>query len=355
LLSITADVSFAIPVCGDTTVEGDETFTVALETLDGRTLGCGHSLIFGPCTANVIVRNDDGPPTILMGNKVEVEPSVGSFTSAFPVFLSHPSENSTTVNFSTRNGTAQGAASCSPFRDYLSRSGKLTIPANTLLTGISVTICGNGIPSEPIETFFMDLSSPTNGTISDATGMMTILRRSDVGVFGLSPGEAQLQVDEMVTYTVDWRVPGGRVWRDLDSIDFRIRGGRTALWVRWEEAENTFKLCRKGGGGHENDRDEDENEGEDDQDFKGGPGLRCGPGATPGTTVVLETPLARLHLDGTSVVGSGPTGLSVTLRLSVSFKRKGAGHRYGVEVAATDDFGNRDDFFRLGSVSVRRR
>lgn len=52
----------------------------------------------------------------------------------------------------------------------------------------------------------------------------------------------------------------------------------------------------------------------------------------------------------TRAVGSGPTGPSVTLTLSLSFKRRAPGHTYLVEVAAADDLGNRDDFVQTGTL-----
>ncbi len=55
----------------------------------------------------------------------------------------------------------------------------------------------------------------------------------------------------------------------------------------------------------------------------------------------------------TSVVGTGPTGPSVTLNLSVSFK-PGAVGDYTILVAATDDLGHRDPFNRAGTVQVVR-
>jgi len=58
----------------------------------------------------------------------------------------------------------------------------------------------------------------------------------------------------------------------------------------------------------------------------------------------LQTPQATLYLAETSVVGSGPTGPSVTLNLSLSFKPQTAGRTFTVEVAATDDLGNQDGF-----------
>ena len=68
----------------------------------------------------------------------------------------------------------------------------------------------------------------------------------------------------------------------------------------------------------------------------------------------METPLAQVYLSDSRVVGSGPIGRSVTLNLSIAFRDKAAGHLYDVEVAATDDFGRKDDFVRATTVNVEK-
>ena len=49
------------------------------------------------------------------------------------------------------------------------------------------------------------------------------------------------------------------------------------------------------------------------------------------------------------VEGSGPTGQTATLTVSLAFTEGG---RYLVEVAGDDDLGNRDGFFQLGNLQV---
>jgi hypothetical protein len=67
---------------------------------------------------------------------------------------------------------------------------------------------------------------------------------------------------------------------------------------------------------------------------------------------VLETELGKVYLDESSVIGSGPTGQSVTLNLAISLGPKATG-RYVVELAATDDFGNEDDFVDASDLLIR--
>jgi hypothetical protein len=136
-----------------------------------------------------------------------------------------------------------------------------------------------------------------------------------------------VSVGERADYALTWTVPPDQVWRSLDTIDFRIRSGNdTALWLRWDEVGDTFRLCES--------RDS------------------CGPAVAAGSPEVLETPNVRLYLADTRVVGSGPTGQSVTLHLSLEFLGESAGRRYRIELAATDDLGRADDFAEATTVHV---
>lgn len=343
----TATIFTDVVICGDTTIEPNERFVVALTQLVGATC------TIESCSAIGTIRNDDGPPSVLIRNASATEPLFGSRTMSFTVELSHPTGSNTSVNFAMRNGTARASTSCirplpdgSP-PDYVLRSGVLTIPADTPSGSIDINICADSV-NERDETFFVDLSnpSPVGVTISRSTAQGTIRNAGFVGEFALSPQDSEVGVGDVANYEVLWTVPQGEVWRDLRTIDLRIGRGSKALWVRWEEAGNTFSLCSKGDG---------DDDGADDTgaDWHSA-GLPCGPGALPGSDVVLQTPLARLDLAHSSVTGSGPTGRSVTLKLNIAFAAKAAGHTYPVELAATDDFGQRDDFRLAGTVQVRR-
>src|SRR5262249_48280265 len=85
----------------------------------------------------------------------------------FTVTLSAISGNTVTVNFATANGTARA-----PF-DYVATSGMLTFnPGDTSKT---ITVAANGASLfEPNETFFVNLSSPSNAAGLDGQGKGTI-------------------------------------------------------------------------------------------------------------------------------------------------------------------------------------
>jgi hypothetical protein len=357
-----ASGTFPIPVtiCGNSTVDSiiwsggvssDRVFAVTLTPIEvpanSGLPACGR------CRAFVTIVNDDGPPAISI-NRISVsEPIINTKVATFTVSLHHPSTQPVSVNFATRNGTAKARCiTCAVF-DYEPRSGTLTIPASSasttnLTATIGVTIVSDSI-TEPDETFFVDLSAPVNGTIASGfgTGIATIRDGTlSLGGFEVSPADAEAFVGETLHYYVDWTVPEGRVWRDLRSIDFRIRRGSTALWVRWDESSNLISLCR---------RIKKDDRGHDDPDDDGpGPGVDCTEGGLPGSATVLATDYAQLRLAESRVVGSGPTGRDVTLDLAVEFLGEADGDWYHVELAAADDVGGVDQFVRAAEVRVEK-
>jgi hypothetical protein len=336
----TGQTSTTVPVtmCGDGSIETSEHVFVALRNV------VGAQCLEGTCDGVGTIRNDDGPPSITINDISSSEPFTGTRTASFTLSLSHPSPPNVSANISTTNGTAVGASSCAPFTtggkpDFVNRSGSVPIPENALTASVGVTICGDGV-KESNQTYFVNLLSASGATIADSRGQGTIRDAAlIVGSFDLSPESGVVASGEEREFEVTWTMPDGLVWRTLNTIDLRIRSeARTALWIRWEEPGNTFSLCEtvNAGPGHRPGPDGD---------------IVCGPGALPGGAVVLETEFAQVGLAGTTVKGSGPTGPSVTLRLPIVL-RDAAAHRYWMELAATDDLGNADEFVEAGTVHV---
>ena len=328
-------LSVNIAICGDAVIEPDEQIFVFLSNVAGGAFCTSES-----CAAIGTIVNDDGPPSMSVGNISVSEPVFGTRTVSFPVTLHHTTSQAVSVHYATRDGTAR-ARTLTNIGDYIGTSGTVNMAANTTSGSGFVTILGDGF-SEPNETFFVDLSLPTNATILDGTGQATIRDTTlSIGGFDLSPDDAIVENGETIAFDVVWTVPEGQVWRDLKSIDFRIGApGDPVLWVRWDELSNTFSLCEIGG------KDAAQ------ADHRGGPPVHCGPGAAPGSAAPLVTSSAQLLLAETTVVGSGPTGQSVALHLVVSFGPEIKTHSYAVGLAAADDFGNEDKFVRASEVTV---
>ena len=150
-----------VTVNGDTKYEADETFFVNLSRPTNATLADGQ----GQGT----ILNDDAQPSLSIGDAVVGEGNSGSVTAVFTVTLSAPAGTTTTVNYSTADGTAMVADG-----DYLPTSGTLTFPPGTTTATLGVTVLGD-TRVEPTETFFVDLSASGNATIADGRGQGTIV------------------------------------------------------------------------------------------------------------------------------------------------------------------------------------
>ena len=336
-------LSINVRICSDTLFETDEHIFVSLTGVVGATC------LPETCTAVGTIINDEAPPVVSVNSIATSEPSFITRTANFTASLNRLSGSPVTVNYVTRNGTARATCPlCSPpivLGDYEARSGQITIPAGAPSATAAITINGDSI-RENLEDFFIDLSAPVNATIGTGTGRATIANTSLLtGAFDLSPGEVEARLGEKLLYTIDWIVPPNEVWRNLSTIDLRLRGAHdTALWLRWDEASNEFSLCRRAS-----------NAGGYDAEAPARQAAVCGEGALPGSGTILATPYALLHLADTVVKGSGPSGDRVTLTLAITPVGQAAGHSYKIELSAADDFGNVDTFERAGSLVVRER
>jgi hypothetical protein len=77
---------------------------------------------------------------------------------------------SATVNYATQNVTASGGGDCTGAFDYIAASSTATVGANST-TSIVITTCAGATNGE---TFNVNISGATSGTITDGTGVGTI-------------------------------------------------------------------------------------------------------------------------------------------------------------------------------------
>jgi len=111
-----------------------------------------------------------GTPSIAIADKRVTETDAGTTkTAAFLVTRSGNTTGSSTVKFSTANGTAMAGS------DYTAVSSKtLTFAAGVTTMRARVKVIGDNV-HESTETYSVNLSAPTGATISDATGVGTIV------------------------------------------------------------------------------------------------------------------------------------------------------------------------------------
>ena len=107
------------------------------------------------------------PPKISIGDIPVTEGDSGATDAVFTVSLSKASSQAVTVDYTTIDATATAGT------DYQLTSGTLTFAPGQTSGTVSVPIIDD-IVDEPEETFFVNLSNPTNATISDDRGEGTI-------------------------------------------------------------------------------------------------------------------------------------------------------------------------------------
>ena len=150
--------SIPVALSNDGLDEDDETFTLALSSPTGATLGT-------PTTHAVTIGDDDPPPSLSTSDCSVTE---GTTSCTFTVSLSAVSGKTVSVNYVTAGGTAASGV------DYQATSGTLTIQPGHASAAVSVPIFPDNL-DENDESFSLSLSGASNASIADGTGVGTIV------------------------------------------------------------------------------------------------------------------------------------------------------------------------------------
>ena len=170
-----SSVGINITVKGDTVDEPNETFGITISAPVNATIGDGSGV--GTIT------DDDPLPVISVGDASLAEGDAGASTMSFGISLSHASAQTITVAWATSDATAHQPG------DYATGSGTATFLPGDTSESVDVTVNGDTV-DEFDETFTVDLSAPSNGTIGDGSGTGTIT--DDDPLPSLSVGDASL-------------------------------------------------------------------------------------------------------------------------------------------------------------------
>ena len=135
------------------------------------------------------------PPSITIDNVAVAEGNSGTSTATFTVSLAPAISQPVTVNYATANGTAASGI------DYAATSGTLTFDPSMTTRTISVAVTGDAT-FEQNETFFVNLSLPTNATIADQQGTGTIVNDDVAGTPTVTAGPATVLPGGTITATV---------------------------------------------------------------------------------------------------------------------------------------------------------
>ena len=153
-----------VTIHGDAVNESNETFQLLL----AKPANVDFDASGGIATATLL--NDDGPHiSFTQQNVSHPEGNSGATAYVFTVDLGATTDIPVTVQYSTANGTATSPS------DYVPTSGTLTfLPGEQQTQSITVEVNGDTL-SEANETFLLNLTSPTNATITQGTATGTIV------------------------------------------------------------------------------------------------------------------------------------------------------------------------------------
>lgn len=167
-------------VRGDTLREGNETFFVNLTRPINATLS--DNQVVGTIIDEA---TDTGLPALSIYDNSYSE----GYQMSFTINMSAPVNQSVTVAYATADGTAMAGA------DYQPVSGTLTFAPGQTSQSIYVQTI-NDMAIEPNETFFVNLSNPTNATLADGQAVGTINNDDQAGEFRFSYPYGEYRVNE---------------------------------------------------------------------------------------------------------------------------------------------------------------
>ena len=206
--------TIAVTVNGDSADEGTESFLLALT-------GAVHANIGTTQGRGTIL--DDDCPTIDVTDVILTEGDDAVVNATFTISLSTAWHRAITVEYATMAGTAleMDAINDPGFAyDYLANRGTLTFePGQTNLT-VTVITAGDRL-HEADETFFLDLSWPSNAVLGDGRGQATI---QDTDPIHVNIGDAEALEGNSGTTDLDFVVRLTAAAGQAFSLPFELVG-----------------------------------------------------------------------------------------------------------------------------------
>ena len=210
-----------VSVLADVIDEQDETVRVTLSNPVNVTLNDSEGIL--------TITDDDTEPTISIADSTI--PNENGVVRTTTVTLSAASEKTITVDYATADGTATAA------NDYISATGTLSFAPNETSKTVGVTIVQDSL-DEVDETFNIGLSNPTNATIADATGIVTIT--DDEGTPSLSVAHVTTS-DETATNLIATITLSG-VSSQTVTVNYATANGTATAGADYTSASGYFDI-----------------------------------------------------------------------------------------------------------------
>ncbi|MBD2148282.1 Calx-beta domain-containing protein, partial [Sphaerospermopsis sp. FACHB-1194] len=164
----------------------------------------------------ITITDNDGLPTLSINDVTITEGNSGTTNAVFTVTRSGTASQPITVNYATANGTATAGS------DFTSTSGTLTFATNETTKTIAISILGD-TTVEGNETFFVNLSNPTNATIVDAQGQGTI-NNDDVALPSITLAVSPSSVTENGTANLVYTFTRTGLTTNPLTVNYNIAG-----------------------------------------------------------------------------------------------------------------------------------
>ncbi len=177
--------------------------------------------------------NDDQQPTISINDVSIAEGDTGSTIALFTVKLSNPSYLNINVDYATVDVSAIAGS------DYTANTGTISFTAGDTLKTIAVTISADRL-YENDDLFSLNLSNPTNSTISDNTALCYILNDDNypkLKINDVSMNEGNIGYPEM-TFTVTLTNPSFQAI----SVAFATQNGTAIAGFDYGESHGTLNF-----------------------------------------------------------------------------------------------------------------
>ncbi len=184
-------------------------------------------------------------PKLTIGDVSINEGNAGTSAAIFTVSLTEPNGQPAAVDYQIVNGTANNND------DYVANptAGTLVFDGATTQT-ITVMINGDLVDEQQDETFFINLSNPTNATITDAQGLGTILN-DDKPVPPAAPSDLSGGANSPTMITLTWtdhatNEDGFKIERKVGGIfnQIAVVGANVSAYADTGLSSNTAYIYR---------------------------------------------------------------------------------------------------------------
>ena len=175
-----------VTVSGDVLDETNETFRLNLSNAANARIADNSG------TGTIL--DDDPVPSLAIANAGVTEGSAGNTDALFTVTLSAASGQSVSALLTTVDGTATAGT------DFVTRSSPVVLPAGTTSIQTAVQVIGD-LQDESDEFFLVNLTGPSNATLSDSQATGTILDDDVLTVSTISPSSGPAAGGTAVTLT----------------------------------------------------------------------------------------------------------------------------------------------------------